>query len=178
MGIAAHGRAGNSAHTRRWTSTYKRAWDLEQLEPNTFFPIASCVVFARSTGSQYVAEPLAGEVEVWQGPESPDVVRACAARHRDYNGRFGRKRVSPYADYSRQGATIVPRCLFFVNETENTAIIQAGNTVTVNPRRGSQDKAPWRDLDLSAISGQTVERLTCLTSTWGKPWRPTLRWTP
>ena len=65
---------------------------------------------------------------------------------------------SPYAGYCRQGASIVPRCLFFVTETENTAIIQAGQTITVNPRRGAQDKAPWKDLDLTAISSQTIER--------------------
>lgn len=28
----------------------------------------------------------------------------------------------------------------------------------MNPRRGSQDKAPWRDLDLTAITEQTIER--------------------
>ena len=65
--------------------------------------------------------------------------------------------VSPYAGYSRDGATIYPRCLFFVEETENPAIIQAGQTVTVNPRRGAQDKEPWRSLDLTAIAGQTIE---------------------
>ena len=64
---------------------------------------------------------------------------------------------SPYAGYARQGAVIVPRCLFFVEETANTAIVQAAPTVTVNPRRGGQDKAPWKDLDLTAITGQTVE---------------------
>ena len=64
---------------------------------------------------------------------------------------------SPYGGYSRQGAVIVPRCLFFVSETENTAIVQAAPTVTVNPRRGNQDKAPWKDLDLAVITGQTVE---------------------
>ena len=52
---------------------------------------------------------------------------------------------------------IVPRCLFFVEETENPAIMRAGQTATVNPRRGSQDKEPWRSLDLSAITGQTIE---------------------
>ena len=51
----------------------------------------------------------------------------------------------------------MPRALFFVNETENRAIIQANQTITVNPRRGSQDKAPWKTLDLSAISEQTIE---------------------
>ena len=44
-----------------------------------------------------------------------------------------------------------------MEETENTAIIRAGGTVTVNPRRGSQDKAPWKDLPLSEITGQTIE---------------------
>ena len=63
----------------------------------------------------------------------------------------------PYANYSRQGATIVPRCFFFVEETANTAIVQAAPTVTVNPRRGNLDKAPWKNLDLTAITGQTVE---------------------
>ena len=133
---------------------YKPAWDLEQLEPNTFFPIASCVVFARSTGNSGVAEPLAGRVEVWHGAAgSPDVTRGTRAV-----ANTGSMGDSPYADYARQGASIVPRCLFFVHETENTAIIQAGQTITVNPRRGSQDKPPWRDLDLTAISQQTIER--------------------
>ena len=64
---------------------------------------------------------------------------------------------SPYGGYSRQGAVIVPRCLFFVSETENIAIVQAAPTVTVNPRRGNQDKALWKDLGLAVITGQTVE---------------------
>ena len=51
----------------------------------------------------------------------------------------------------------MPRCRFFVEETENPAIVQAGQTVTVNPRRGSQDKVPWKSLDLTDISEQTVE---------------------
>ena len=65
---------------------------------------------------------------------------------------------SPYAIRSRQGATVVPRCLFFVNETDSTTIIQAGNTITTNPRRGSNDKKPWRILDLTLITNHTVEK--------------------
>ena len=44
-----------------------------------------------------------------------------------------------------------------MEETDNLAIVQAGQTITVNPRRGSQDKEPWKNLDLTAISEQTVE---------------------
>ena len=65
---------------------------------------------------------------------------------------------SPYAGLARNGATIFPRVLFFVEETANTAIVQAAPTVTVNPRRGSQDKAPWKEMDLTTITGQTVEK--------------------
>ncbi len=49
------------------------------------------------------------------------------------------------------------RCLFFVNEVENPAVVQAGQTVTVHRRRRNQDKEPWKNLDLAAINNQTVE---------------------
>ena len=42
--------------------------------------------------------------------------------------------------------------------TENPAVIQAGQTITVNPRRGSKDKRPWKTLDITVIEGQTVEK--------------------
>ena len=69
----------------------------------------------------------------------------------------GTEGASPYGAFARNGATIFPRVLFFVEEIENTAIVRAAPTVTVNPRKGGLDKAPWKDLDLTAITGQTVE---------------------
>ncbi len=131
----------------------KSAWDLERLEPNTFFPVPSCVVFARRTGEAGGAVALSGGVERWIGEAGSSGVRRTRAGITD-TSKIGE---SPYAGYSRQGASIVPRCLFFVNETENRAVIQAGQTITVNPRRGSQDKAPWKTLDLNDISEQTIE---------------------
>ena len=131
----------------------KSAWDLERLEPNTFFPVPSCVAFARRTGEVGEATALSGGVERWTGEAGSANVRRTRARITD-TSEIGE---SPYTGYSRQGASIMPRCLFFVNETENRAIIQASGTITVNPRRGSQDKAPWKTLDLDAISEQTIE---------------------
>ena len=147
------GRNRASAYTLSVLFDHKMAWDLEQLDPNTFFPIVSCVVFARSTGQSGLSAPLAGQVERWRGETGSDDVRREPAGITD-TGAAGD---SPYGGYSRQGAVIVPRCLFFVNETETTAIVQAAPTVTVNPRRGNLDKAPWKDLDLTAITGQAVE---------------------
>ena len=94
-------------------------------------------------------------VERWRGRTGTDEVR----RESNDITIAGTGSDSPYAALSRNGATIFPRVLFFVNETTNTAIIQAAPTVTVNPRRGSLDKPPWKDLDLTKITGQTVENL-------------------
>ena len=148
--------------TGKWLSSFdsvlvdfgwKTAWDLERLEPNTFFPVPASVVFAERVGEIGAESPLAGEVERWLGKAGASDVRRERITITDTSVGGG----SPYAGYSRQGATIVPRCLYFVNETESTVIVRAGQTVTVNPRRGSQDKRPWRDLDLTAITQQTVE---------------------
>ena len=132
---------------------WKTAWNLERLQPNTFFPVAASVVFAARVGEIGSESPLAGEVERWLGNAGASNVRRQRVAITDTSETGG----SPYAGYSRQGASIVPRRLFFVEETESPVIVRAGQTVTVNPRRGSQDKRPWRDLDLTAITQQTVE---------------------
>ena len=135
---------------------HKTAWDLEKLEPNTFFPVPASVAFARRVGEgdEATAIPLAGDVERWLGKAGASDMRRVPAGITDTSVGSG----SPYAGHSRQGAVIVPRCLFFVEEAENTGIVQAGQTVTVNPRRGPYDREPWRSLDLIVITSQTIER--------------------
>ena len=132
---------------------YKMAWDLERLQPNTFFPVPSSVVFAKYKGLAGGEKPLAGSVERWTGAAGAGDVHRTSAPITD-TSKAGN---SPYAAHTLQGAVIVPRCLFFVNETESETIIRAARTITVNPRRGSNDKAPWKTLDLTAITGQTIE---------------------
>ena len=132
---------------------YKSAWDLERLQPNTFFPVPSSVVFAKNRGLSGGAKSLAGQVERWLGSAGADDVQRASTAITD-TSEAG---TSPYSAYTSQGANIVPRCLFFVNETESAAIIRAAQTITLNPRRGSQDKPPWKDLDLAEITGQTME---------------------
>ncbi len=133
--------------------SHKTAWDLEGLEPNTFFPVPASVAFAKRTGEDGKTEPLAGFVERWLGAPGQTANRDKRIAIIDTSSDS----VSPYGGHARNGATIYPRPLFFVRETDNPAIVQAGQTITVNPRRGSQDKKPWSGLDLTAITGQTVE---------------------
>ena len=132
---------------------YKTPWDLETMEPNNFFPIPASVAFARRIGEDGKATPLQGEVERWFGKGGSPNVRRAIADIADNSGGGP----SPYSGFALQGAVIVPRRLFFVEETENPAVIQAGQTLTVNPRLGNQDKNPWRSLNLDAIMDQTVE---------------------
>lgn len=129
-----------------------KAWDLEKLEPNTFFPIPASVVFAKMVNAEEVA-PLAGEIERWLGETDSDEVERVPVTITDTS----EKNESYYAQHTRNGAILTPRCLFFVNEVESQVIIPARNTITVYPRRGSQDKSPWRDLSLPNISNKTIE---------------------
>ena len=145
--------SGQSMQTLSVDFGYKTAWDLERLQPNDFFPVPSSVVFAKNLGLADKAIPLAGEIERWFGNAGADDVQRSSAAITDTSEAGS----SPYAGYSRRGSDIYPRCLFFVNETENAAIIRAAQTITVNPRRGSQDKPPWKTLDLAEITGQTIE---------------------
>ncbi len=149
-----HWRARKRGQSVQVDFTLKPAWDLERLEPNTFFPVPASVVFARKMTAADSGKPLAGTVERWRGKAGAADVRRESATITDTSVAGE----SPYMRYTRQGAIIVPRCLFFVEETENTAIVQAAQTITVNPRRGSLDKPPWKNLDLTDISGSTIER--------------------
>ena len=136
--------------------SYKTAWDLEPLEPNDFFPVPASVAFAKNLGVDGAAIPLAGEVERWTGATgSGDVIRESATIA-DTSGDA----TSPYDNHDREGASIYPRRLFFVTESENSVIMRAGTggTVAVNPRRGRYDREPWKSLNLDAINGQTIER--------------------
>ena len=136
---------------------WREPWDLERIEPNTFFPVPSCVVFAerleeQSGESRRTPRGLPASASQWLGPEGGPYQRENVAL-RDTSGGYA----SPYGERARQGATIVPRCLFFVEEEESDAGI-AADVVRVRARRGAQDKEPWRSLDLAKIDNRPIER--------------------
>ena len=145
--------AGRNGRTLSVDFGYKTAWDLERLEPNTFFPVPASVVFARRAGEDGKATPLAGEAERWLGKAGASDIRRVPVLTTDTSANS----ISPYDRYSRKGADIYPRCFYFVEETINPTVVRAGQTITVVPRRGAQDKKPWRSLNLATITGQTIE---------------------
>ena len=133
----------------------KMPYDLDTLEPNNFFPIASAVVFAQARdirkGSDKIKRhPLApGRVEIWRGPtDTPRVTRNAEALHHD-DGKFH----SSYADVARRGADIFDRRLYFVTVEPNQTFIAAPNTFKTYPRTSALDK---KNYDVSALESNVV----------------------
>ena len=135
----------------------KMPWDLDNLEPNTFFPVPSSVVFAQYQGKssdsdkqQKQAKALApGLVEIWSGPVgTAGVTRQSVNLYHD-DGAFR----SPYAGMARRGADIFDRRLFFVATQPNATLMAVPNTVLTFPRVTRGDKKQY---DVRSLAGMPV----------------------
>ncbi len=124
-------------------------WDLERIEPNTFFPIPASVVFAQRTEQ---AKPLPQRAQCWRGPEGGPY-KTEMVKLIDNAGAYA----SPYGERARKGADIYPRVLFYVNLEEPETIVQVQDLRTVSPRRSSQEKQPWKALEAQALKSQPIE---------------------
>ena len=147
-------RTKSTTQSVRVNFEFKTAWDLEKLDPNTFFPIVSSVVFAERLSQADPQRPLKDNVERWFGPTGTAAVVRTGISITDTSARGG----SPYVEHATQGAVIVPRCLFFIIEKENPDLLfRAPGTTIVDPRRGRLDKKPWNTLDLTTITDTAIE---------------------
>ncbi len=102
-------------------------WDLHKVKP-TFFPVPGAVVFG-TTGQTHSAIPV-GEREVWAGrlpdanlswPDAAEHLSVSAHVQADTSGAS-----SPYAPRFAQGATIVPRALFIVEDVTDLQPLGVG----------------------------------------------------
>ena len=135
----------------------KTPWDLDNLEPNTFFPMPGSVVFAQLKGkgsdltnNKELVNALApGQVEIWRGPtNTPKVTRQV--NDLEYNdGSY----LSPYAAIAVTGARTADRRLFHVETAPNTVMMAIPNTWLTYPRTGKADK---KDYDVSVLRGSPV----------------------
>ena len=127
----------------------RQPWDLERIEPNDFFPVPSCVIFARKVGRDG-ARALVSTASRWRGPQGgPFTYEPVPLAGDDAEP-------SAYSERARNGATIFPRVLFFVSvEPSDTAIVPG--IVRTTPRRSSQEKPRWKDLDLTTLRNMPIE---------------------
>ena len=130
---------------RAGASFDREPWDLERIEPNRFFPVPACVVFATrvAPGEQ---RGLPVRADRWIGPEGGPFEHETIP----LSGSDGF--ASPYAPSARNGATIFPRLLFFV-ETDEVEGAIVDDFVAIAPRRSGQEKPPWKHLSPQELTG-------------------------
>ena len=124
---------------------YTKPWDLEKITPNTFFPVPACVIFAIKADQSQGANQLGNQGLLWIGPQGGPFQFETI-----YLQDSLRIFESPYGDKAFQGATIVPRLLFFVEVSQAPAALVSGIS-NIDPQRSSYEKNPWKNLSSDKI---------------------------
>lgn len=131
---------------------FARPWDMHGVKPS-FFPVPSCVILG-TRSADAIAEALPEEVTTWSGRlPRPNLGWDVAAKHVKHGtGAVTRAAAlapgagSPYQDRFSQGATLVPRMLFMVEEKAAGPLGMGAGRVSVKSRRSSNEKKPWKTL--------------------------------
>ena len=130
------------------TAGFGTPWDLHGVKPS-FFPVPAAAIFGtRSAGTP---TPLPAEVERWAG-RLPDANLSWEAAAKVVTRSFAAQvatdgdAVSEYAVRFAQGATIVPRFLFFIESPPASPLGAGAGRRSVRSRRTVSEKRPWKDL--------------------------------
>lgn len=119
-------------------------WDLSRA--STGFPAPSCVVAGDKRMDAY--SPIPDERYLWttKGKKSDVSWAQMEPRLTITTTVKAAAEISssPYAARFRQGAIIVPRVLFFVNEVPAGPLGVGAGRVQVESRRSTQEKPPWK----------------------------------
>ena len=127
--------------------TFEPSWDLRRIRPH-FFPRAACVVFGARTE---MGSNMTDKASIWTGRLS----RTNAPWSEASNSlsqtegvvrRAGKLTRSPYASAFTQGATLVPRLAFIVEEQEAPPLGLPSGRLAVRSSRSVQEKKPWKGL--------------------------------
>lgn len=143
--------------TGRWTQTrvaFTDAWVLDNQDIAPLFRVPTCILFARRIG---VADRLTGlpdEVTAFYGrpPRKDASIGELGGRVRARRAKapsvvsFGAG--SPYRSRFRQGATLVPRMMCYVERAPVGRLGASASAPVVRSIRSSQEKEPWKSLEL------------------------------
>jgi len=136
------------------TVEFSGSWDLRRIRPH-LFPRGSAVVFGKRTRGESRALP--SETVRWTGTIPPSAHSwTDVAPHLKQEPAWLVTRnddgPSPYGPRFMQGATIVPRVLFFVRSQPSSPLGLGAGRRAVRSERSSAEKAPWKDLpDLTGV---------------------------
>jgi hypothetical protein len=132
---------------------FEQPWDLHGVKPS-IFPVPACVVFGRRADQ---AKPLNQAPEMWSGKlpagDLPSTVALqYLTRTEGAAMRNSTENVSPYATRFSQGAAVVPRMLFIVEEDQTSPFGPGAGRRSIRSARSNNEKAPWKNLpSLSSV---------------------------
>lgn len=135
-------RSGKWLHTGtdQFTARFSQPWDLSDVRP-PLFPVPSAVVFGTKTMNDATAMPSSVlEISGRYGALTESVTTVEQLTSDD---AFR----SPYSTAPIQGATIVPRVLFMVEEEPVGPLGRPAGTTSVISARSNLEKKPWSELD-------------------------------
>lgn len=113
------------------------------------------MVFARKVSEH--SRSLGNKAQLWVGKlEELEANGTCEMNEIDLADSSSDSFASPYADKARQGATIVPRVLYFVDVQESATALVKG-IKKVSPQRSSQEKEPWKSLHDTELIDAPIE---------------------
>lgn len=113
------------------------------------------MVFARRVSEH--SRSLGAKAQLWVGKlEELEANGTCEMNEIDLADSSSDSFASPYADKARQGATIVPRVLYFVDVQESATALVKG-IKKVSPQRSSQEKEPWKSLHNAELIDAPIE---------------------
>lgn len=131
---------------------FRKPWDMHAVKPS-FFPVPACVILGTRSPDDKPT-PLPEAVVTWAGRlPKPNLDWDEAAPHiRQEKGKVERAVAfisgtgSPYQTRFSQGATLVPRVLFLVEEKAAGPLGIGAGRIPVRSRRSNNEKAPWKTL--------------------------------
>ena len=127
--------------------SFDPAWDLRRIRPH-FFPRGSAVLFGTRSDEP---RSLPTDVVVWSGriPEENSDWYTVKGHLKQSMGKarpINDDATSPWAERFRQGATIVPRMLFFVTRRAASPLGMPAGKISVCSLQRTNDKEPWKSL--------------------------------
>jgi hypothetical protein len=128
---------------------FQTPWDLRRLRPH-FFPRGSAVVFGQRVSEGVRRMPKT--IETWSGRLPPEAsswsgVEGNLLRQLKQARSTEEKFESPYRKRFRQGASVVPRVLFMVEERPPGPLGLKSGMRAVRSVRSANEKRPWKDLE-------------------------------
>ncbi|MEU6259197.1 serine protease [Streptomyces sp. NPDC047043] len=149
-----------SVTTETVNVAFGRPWDLQEIKPS-FFPQSVGVIFGERLRHEQSCVPLHQAPVRWSGnfptrtPTRNEALENTIRKIPQDATAPTPDRKSIYASRFFQGANIVPRFLFVVDEIDNGPLGAGGDQQAVSSRRSPFEKNPWKGLP--SLHG-TVER--------------------